>query len=381
MKYLFFSFFLIFNTVSFGQGGTSNMAVIEDEILHLTDQLRLEKSDSGKVATSLQILTILNSTFTNKEAFNYPFSRVKSIGFINSPDNQVKIINWNIEKQDNTNQYFGLIVHYDTRKKEYLINELTDVSGPYDVINNNEYYYSNQWYGALYYKIIPTVYNRKTSYILLGYDANNKTSHIKLIEVLSFIGSKAKLGAPIFRDGKKTSRRVVFEHSKKSYMSIKYEAERNRIVFDHLSPENPIMADFREFYVPDMSYDAYVLEDDKWVLQEDIVAINADKGNKETVKVYDMNKKGEIVESEQKNTWRDPSDKNAPAGSNIHTPALPESIKKDKKGKKPEQKIENKALKNKKRSNEEFYYQTVLKNNSKKKSKANKKHKIKKIKK
>ena len=108
---------------------------------------------------------------------------------------------------------------------------------------------------------------------------------------------------------------------------------------------------------------------------------SADKGNKETVKVYDMNKKGEIVESEQKNTWRDPSDKNAPAGSNIHTPALPEPIKKDKKAKSPEQKIENKALKNKKRSNEEFYYQTVLKNNSKKKSKAKKKNKIKKIRK
>lgn len=379
MKYLLITLIFIIQTLSFAQSSTSSMIALENEISHLTDKLRAEKNDTTKVAISHEIVAMLKEAYTSKEAFNYTFSKVKSIGFINSPDNLVKIINWNIQKEDFTNQYFGIIVRYDNRKKEYITYELTDNSGAYDVINDNGYYYSTEWYGALYYKIIPTVYNRKTSYILLGYDANNKTSHIKLIDVLSFIGSKAKFGAPIFQNGKKTVRRAIFEHSKKSYMSIKYEPERNRIVFDHLSPESPIMADFREFYVPDMSYDAYVLEHDKWVLHEDIVAINAEK-EKDVVKVYDMNKKGEIVETQQKNTWRDPSDKNAPAGSNIHTPALPEPVKNTRQKKVPAQKIDNKALKNKKRSSGDSYYQNILKSNSKKKKKANKKRKIKKVK-
>ncbi|HRO76752.1 MAG TPA: hypothetical protein PLP27_11460, partial [Crocinitomicaceae bacterium] len=161
-----------------------------------------------------------------------------------------------------------------------------------------------------------------------------------------------------------------------------YEEDRNRIVFDHLSPENPIMADFREFYVPDMSYDAFVFENDKWVLQEDIVAINPEKGKKgATVTVYDLSKKGDLVGSEQKDTWINPADRNT-NGANVHASALPEPIKSDKKSRKvPTAPITEKAVKSKKRSNVDSYYLNILKNNGKKMKKDNKKNKKAKVKK
>lgn len=375
--------FFIFCSFVFQVGlAQTDLKVVEQEIVQLMDNNKNAQNDTEKETINQQILSLLKATYNNKEAFNYPFSAIKNIGFISSPDNQLKIINWNLEKEDNTQKYYGLIVHFDPIKKVYNQYELIHTRSPFEPFPPTKTVSNTDWYGALYYKIIPNGKGNKITYTLLGYDANNNSSHIKFIDVLSFVGKKARFGAPIFKDGKKTHRRVLFEHSKKSFMSLKYDESRGRIVFDHLSPENPIMKDFREFYVPDMSYDAYEYENGKWNLIEDIIATNEEsknKKNKTTITVYDMNKEGEFVSTEKESKWIDPTDKNAPAGSNIHTPALPDPVKK--KGNKrtaKSQNIDSKTLKSKKKSDASSYYQNILKSNSKKKTKQNKKAKIRK---
>lgn len=365
----------------------SNFEQFESNILQLSNQLKTEENDSEKIATSKTILGELKHFYTindTKIALDYPFSSIKTIGFITSPDGLVKIINWNVPKQDNTNLYYGLIIHFDEKKKKNNVYELNDNASFFEPINVNEYYYNDQWYGALYYKIIPKEKGKKTTYTVLGYDVNNKTSHIKLIDAITFSNSKVKFGAPIFFQNKKTQKRVLFEHSKKSYMALKFEAERDRIIFDHLTPETPMMVDFREFYIPDMSYDSFNWEEDKWVLNEDIIATNNGEGKKAPIQVYDMNKDGTITSKDKKNTWIDPTDKNAPAEPNIHTPTLPAPIQKENKKKavKPaEEKTATKPVKSLKKSSANSYYENILKANSKKKNPTNKKGKIQKIKK
>lgn len=381
MKHSFFLFCLTFSWLSFAQSYT-NFEKFENEILQLSNQLKAEQDETKQITISNVIYVQLKQFYTindTKAALDYPFSSIKSIGFISSPDGLVKIVNWNVAKQDNTNIYYGMIVHHDDKKKKNVLYELKDNETYFEPINVNEYYYNDQWYGALYYKIIPKEKNKKITYTVLGYDANNKTSHIKLIDAFTFTGNRVKFGAPIFYSNKKTQKRVLFEHAKKSYMALKFEDVRDRIVFDHLSPETPMMVDFREFYIPDMSYDSFNWEGDKWVLNEDVVAINKHEGKKDAVKVYDMNKDGSIVSKDKKNVWLDPSDKNAPAEANIHTPALPDPIKKEN-NKMVEPVHKNtvvKPLKNKRRSNVNSYYENILKANSGRKSPTNKTQKIK----
>ena len=57
-------------------------------------------------------------------------------------------------------------------------------------------------------------------------------------------------------------------------MSLKFEPEYNRIIYDHLSPETPSMTGFYSYYVPDFSYDAFVFYKSKWILQEAVVGVN-----------------------------------------------------------------------------------------------------------
>jgi S-adenosylmethionine:tRNA-ribosyltransferase-isomerase (queuine synthetase) len=104
---------------------------------------------------------------------------------------------------------------------------------------------------------------------------------------LVFKGNTAKFGSPLFVNKNKVLKRVVFEFADKSTMSLKMDQKRNRIVFDHLSPETPALTGLYSYYVPDFSYDAYVWEEDRFILNEDVIAINDAEDKESTIYVMD----------------------------------------------------------------------------------------------
>jgi hypothetical protein len=119
-----------------------------------------------------------------------------------------------------------------------------------------------------------------------------------------------------------THKRVFFEHSNKAFMSLNYDADRESIIFDHLSPETPSLIGFYEYYVPDLSYDQLTLSNNKWVLNENIVSVNGKEAKAYTLQ-HINNKTGEVVSKSVKNKWQDPTDLAAPGGANQHIAKLP----------------------------------------------------------
>ena len=323
----------------------------ENQLVTLLDAIRNSKTDLEKEEANTLFKAKLYQVIQLPGAMDYPFSNLRSIGTVKSPDNYFRFFNWNIEQEDLTQKYYCYILRYDDRKKENSIIELIDNSMMMPQ-QPDDYLDENNWYGALYYKIIPFKKSGKTIYTLLGYDANNSTSHTKLVDAISFTTSHVRLGSPIFKYKDKTLKRVFFEHSKKTVMSMTYSEEREKIIFDHLSPESPTMEGFREFYVPDMSYDAFQMEGNKWVLEEDIIAINKKSTDSKAIVTYDLDADGNMVETKKKNKWIDPTNASAPAGQNKHTPALPDDMvakpKKAKKNKGKDQDDFPKAKKKKK---------------------------------
>jgi hypothetical protein len=306
----------------------SLLTLKEDQLVVLLNDLRSATKSEDKEAKNKVFKSLLLETIKCKDAFSYPFSKLTSIGTITSDDKMLRLFNWNIEQDDQTQKYYCYILRFDERKKEYLVSELVDNSfmlpaRPDGVLDGKD------WYGALYYKIVPFEKGSKDMYTLLGLDVNNSMSNIKLLDVLYFSGNNPKLGSPVFKTNKETLKRVFFEHSKKAYMSLKYEANYNRIIFDHLSPESPSMTGFYSYYVPDLSYDAYVFVKDKWVLQEDVIGVNSKSDGLITLKVQNP-KTGKIEEVKVKEKWINPSDPSAANGSYPHTAITPESLLEEK---------------------------------------------------
>lgn len=342
MKRSILLIFSLLSGLSFA-GKTQSAAVARDSVPALAsreiqlaeylDALRKAPNDMEKEAANQQFKAFLHETIQLNGAMDYAFSRLRSIGTIKSPDNSFRFFNWNVEQDDETQKYYCYILRFDERKQTYKVIELIDNSmmlppQPEDVLDEN------MWYGALYYKIIPTEKSGKTVYTLLGYDANNNMSHTKLIDVMSFSGTHIKLGSPVFKVNGETRKRMFFEHSKKCVMSLNYDEQRRKIIFDHLSPESPSMTGFYEFYVPDMSLDALKFTNNKWVLEEDIIALSRLPEKPSPVYVIDAQKDGQLERHKEPAKWTDPSNPTAPAGQNIHTPALPEETPEDPKVKK-----------------------------------------------
>lgn len=319
---------LLPNRLVIGQENDS-LKIVENRLVSLLSELRSAKNNEDRLAKNEVFKNELATALQIPESFTYPFGKLKTVGIIDSPDKLLRIVNWNIEMDDKSHQYTCFVLQIEKRTQELVFHELKDNSfgmptQPDGILAENE------WYGALYYRIIPVEKSGKTIYTLLGWDYYAQMSQVKLIDALYFTGKTLKLGSPIFKVGKEMKKRVFYEHSKKATMYLNYEADRKRIMMDHLSPETPGMNKFRSYYVPDLSYDAFYFEGGKWVLHEDVIGVNKAQEKKQTVYVKNE-KTGKLEEKEIKTKWEDPSNPDAPAGSSVHVVVTPEeAVDKDK---------------------------------------------------
>ena len=187
------------------------------------------------------------------------------IGGVISPDNKLKIISWNYKLKDNSFAYETIIIKNSNKKKPKVKTWQLSCPKAFKPTDNKKYN-SKNWYGSLYYNIIPW----KGDYILLGYSTYNNISKVKVIEVLSLEKKRPTFGEKVFKKGNKTFSRMVFEYSYMANMSLVYNSETKEFIFDHLSPEEPSMKGLYQYYGPDFSID--VLQENRkfWEYKEDV---------------------------------------------------------------------------------------------------------------
>jgi hypothetical protein len=324
MKYTVLLFiFVLFSLTVFSQKNDAQLREKENELSLILNELRSTKGDEEINKLNEKFKKEFGKALNVEGAFDFPFTALKSIGKIHSQDNLVRVITWNIQYEDLSHNYFSFIMKKDERRDRVYITELQRQRQPFMMIKD-ETVTDENWYGALYYEIIDVERRNRMYYTLLGYDANNQVSSIKLIDVLYFTGSKPNFGYPFFNTKEGRERRVIFEHANKTTMSLKYDSQRDKIIFDHLTPESPGLKEFRSHYVPDMSYDALNWDGKQWNLEEDIIAIN----------------KKEL----EKTKWINPEDPKSAISGGRHQAITPEDVEEGKnKGKTKKEKAAAKA--------------------------------------
>ncbi|NBU92049.1 MAG: hypothetical protein EBR54_04035 [Flavobacteriia bacterium] len=329
-------FFLLLSFCAQSQTLTEN----ENQLKELLDALRSAKTEQEMLQRNKVFTQAMQQFLTREGAFNYSLNQLKSVADLRSDDGLVRIVHWNLEFPDFSYTYSGFVARWDADEEKVYLTELVDVNDPYTPIPEGVLDAKN-WYGALYYKMITVEYNGDYQYVLLGWDGGTSSSNFKLIDVLSFKGNAVKFGSPLFVNKKKVLKRVVFEYSDKSSMALQMDEKRNRIVFDHLSPENPSLNGVYSFYVPDFSYDAYVWVDDRFVLQEDVIAINdAPEEKNASIYVYDP-KTGRPKKQSYQLKWINPENSDQPGDIN-HVARTPESEQLEIAEEKPEEVIPKK---------------------------------------
>lgn len=288
MKYIFFVFSIISISVFSQKQLNGNTEMIQDEhhLKTICEHLFTAKTEAEQRKYNDELLKAFEKILSNPNSFEMTFDSLKNyMGILTAPDNTFKIINWNLIKDDKTYEYFGFIQSKFTQKKKTgflktqeittiqlypLIDKSAEIRNPENAITDNK-----KWFGMLYYKIILKKSKEKNYYTLLGYDLNDAFSKKKIIDVLTFdANGNPRFGADIFAMGKKYPKRVIFEYAYNCSMSLRYNSQKDSIVFDHLSPPEPQLEGQFQYYCTDMSYDGFGFKKGKWNYGEDVSAVN-----------------------------------------------------------------------------------------------------------
>lgn len=294
----------------------------ERELIKQYNDIKNQLTFEEKLMANEKFLIEFKKTLANKESFKFSFDSIKNLNglkVIKSSDNKIRIFTWAIKNNyEGVYQYFGLIV-----KKETSKNSIYELMDNLDATNSriSKVIDISKWYGALYIDVITKSIGSKKYYTLFGWDGNSNASNIRILDVLSFTGKTAKLGAPIFKNQKEKLNRVYFEYAESAAMNMTYELKYKRIMFDHLIPETPDLKGIYSFYIPDFSYDSYVWKKDGWHLREDVIGIN-DKGD-EKITVL-TSSKGGLKKKKIKNKWINPNESGA-QNEFVHVARTPES--------------------------------------------------------
>lgn len=274
---------------------------ILDSINRMAYTLNFGENDIVKLNANEFLIETLYNVLITKESQSFRFDSVKNISYLTPADKSFRMFTWAIKKEDGSYESFGILQNVDPKSGRAVIYTLKDKSqeyyNPENVLGS-----ADNWFGAIYYKVLPSVINKKKYYTLLGWSGCNNLRQRKVIEVLSFRANGTPVfGSKIFKKyTNKTAMRVVFEYSKLASMNLNYDTQTYKvsthkrdpktkrmiskdvtadmIVFDRLAPLNENMSGVPEYYVPETNIvDAFLPTQGRWTYIQDIEARNHPK--------------------------------------------------------------------------------------------------------
>lgn len=274
MKKIIFLFFIL------GLGikpllAQSKLAVYEDSLQRLGTTFTNDTVELNRIQANYQFIKTLVSVLKEKNSFAYPFKNLSSfISIKKAEDNKFRIITWFIMNDDGSSRYYGAIQMNNPSKLELypLVDNTQNLQRSTNLADTT--LNPNQWYGAVYYHILPVTNLKKPYYILLGWKGENLETSSKVIETLYFENGKPKFGTPVLQSEPKINAfhdRIIFNYTKDASMLLSFAKDEGMIVFDHLvALNNAPIPSMNKVYAPDLSYDGLKFKSGKWIYLENL---------------------------------------------------------------------------------------------------------------
>lgn len=256
------------------QGAKANEERPIQYLIDLHERIAQAKHDSVRTLAHSALTSEMVSTF---EQFDFwetntdSLSRRMGVVSTGEKENRVAVITWNLEYDDRTNAYGGLVITRDARNEQIVTPlQFKGHSQRRQEFNVKDRFTSKNWPGAIYYDILTQDQGSHPVYTLLGWDGADGLRNRKIVETMSIRGNRVKFGIPIINIGRESVKRHVLEYSDAVSTTLQWREDMGMIVMDHLSPSDPAMKDFTAFYGPDFTYDGFYWHRNHWVLKEDI---------------------------------------------------------------------------------------------------------------
>lgn len=271
MNKILFILFISITGVSAVKAQSNSLFFYEDSLKHLGTIITNDSLESNRTQANFAFIKTLVNALKEKNSFYYPFKKLNGmISILTSEDKKFRIFTWFVMSDKGSFRYYGAIQINNPVKLELipLFDNTDNIMDP-----PNTTLQPHEWFGAVYYHILPVTGIKNPYYILLGWKGKSFTSSSKVIETLSFIDGKPQFGLNVLESGFKTddfNKRKIFTYTSSVSMMLRYLKDDKLLVFDHLVAPNEQSKELTDMYGPDLSYDAYRFKNGKWLFQENL---------------------------------------------------------------------------------------------------------------
>lgn len=240
---------------------TAALQEAEARMYQLIEEVRTNKIKQVRVESSRQLEELMQKTLQMPGAYDYAFDDIEGVAIMQPDNKEFRIFTWQVYIDKMEYQYRGYI-----QKKDGTIFPLEDKS---DQMRGVEFSLlkPENWYGALYYNMKAFKHDGQDCYLLFGLDMYGFFNRRKVLDVLYFDGNgKPRFGKTVLemKDGRgrlRKVKRMLLEYSATVSVTLNYNEELDKVVFDHLIYGSPIKGEMPT-NVPDGSYSGMELSKD-----------------------------------------------------------------------------------------------------------------------
>lgn len=290
-----------------------NIMVIEKKMQRIGAQFLADSSQDARLKGTRDFVKLLVEALKIENSFQYKFDSLPYLATVMPEDSSFRIFTFQVVLNNYTFRHYGAI---QLNRKNIKLIPLRDFSDTFPITPQYTIT-SNNWLGAVYYRVITKLVNNKPVYFLFGFDQNDVLSDKKYIEPMQIEkDSIAKFGLPVFEKTTreslppkpkkfgdapsrpeppiiktKTFYRYVLEYRKNSNVSLKYHKSKDLITHDHTPPMDGKTHDIGFIKVPDGTYEGLQWKKDKWVWL-DYVKLTDEESNQpiRPIPIKDVNK-------------------------------------------------------------------------------------------
>jgi hypothetical protein len=273
MKKLFCSLFLsLFIVGLFAQAevksvkADSLLSVFEQRVIALGKTIITDSLVENRLAAAAQLAKEFPVQLQESGSFSYPFDSVQTLSILYPSDSTFRIVTWQLYVDVDDYRYFGFIQTNEAKPKVIVLKDkskdMEDVSLDYEVMT------ADNWYGALYYKMMSFETPEGMKHLLFGYDGYQFFNKRKLLEVLTVSNGQFVFGAPVLGGpdpgrSDQIKNRLLLQYAAGSQVTLNFDPELGMIIYDNLVPQSSING--RPAWVPDGSYKGFRLEKGLWI--------------------------------------------------------------------------------------------------------------------
>lgn len=271
---LFFTLFSLLHSWGQAQSGSlagpdlAQVQKYEDTIAVWARGVLNAEIEDERIYACHQMIPALARALRVHNSFQYKFPRLENVAITYPSDSSFRIFSWQLKVNEAEYRYFGAIQWNSPSLKLVPLSDRShDLPDPEAVAVR-----ADQWYGLVYYNIVPfEMADKSKAWLLFGYDGHSTYERRKVIDVLHFKEDKPVFGAPVFRMNKNDLRhRIIYQFSADAAVRVNYDENEKMIVCDHLLEQAGHLPGQGNTRVPDGSYEGFRLEKGIWKYVEEV---------------------------------------------------------------------------------------------------------------